>query len=73
MVCDAADAGMFAVAVTKPPLKPVQNCRPLSGPPAHVPLYPPTGIEPPAARMSWNAPPLIEISSTMPSNDDSVF
>ena len=35
------------------------------------PSYPPVSKWPPAAMMSWNAPPLTEISSTAPSNVDS--
>ena len=74
--CPAAEAGRIATDVTKPLFElPVQARRPESGFPSpvwSVPSYVPTTSDPPAARMSWNAPPPMLISSTPPSNVVSV-
>ena len=74
MLWPAAAAGRFTVVVTKPSEKLLQAGRPASGLPKSVSivtLYPPAAKLPPAARMSWKAPPSIEISSTPPSKPSS--
>ena len=74
--CPAADGGRIATVVMKPLFEfPVQARRPWSGLPLKsesVPLYLPTAKRPPAVRKSWNAPPLMLISSTPPSKVVSV-
>src|SRR6266516_4794865 len=70
MSCPMVDAGRFAVVVMKPLELPLQAWRPASGFENALeitPLYPPVTKFPPAARMSVNAPPSIESSSTPPS------
>ena len=70
MLWPAAAAGRLTVVVTKPSEKPLHAWRPARGLPKSVSivaLYPSAAKLPPAARMSWNAPPSVEISSTPPS------
>jgi hypothetical protein len=72
--CPCAAAGRFTVVVMYPAEVPVHAERPARGllnVKSIVPLYPPAAKLPPAVMMSVNAPPLIEISSTPPSNVDS--
>ena len=69
-----AAAGKLTVVVTKPAELPLQAWRPpigLSNCTGIVALYPPAAKLPPAARMSWKAPPSVEISSTPPSKSSS--
>src|SRR5262245_9615780 len=67
----AAEGGRITVVVTNPPELPLQAGRPASGfwyRVDMVTLYPFSRKEPPALRISVNAPSLMAISSTPPSN-----
>jgi hypothetical protein len=70
MLCPAAETGRSTLVVMYPPESLIHASRIPSGllsAPLSVPEYPPETKLPPAAMMSWKAPPLIEISSTPPS------